>query len=104
MKSEFKARPVHLSRDDRIQAHFITCFISITIFRILEKLLHEQFSSHDIITTLKEMNFLNVHGEGYIPTYARTELTDKLHEQAGFHTDFQLLSQKNLKNIFKHIE
>jgi hypothetical protein len=104
MKSEFKARPVHLSRDDRIQAHFITCFISITIFRILEKLLHEQFSSHDIITTLKEMNFLNVHGAGYIPTYTRTELTDRLHDLAGFNTDYQLLSQKKIKNILKSLK
>jgi len=37
MKSEFKARPVFLQRDDRIKAHFTTCFISLLIFRILEK-------------------------------------------------------------------
>ena len=33
MKSEFKARPVYLSNDDRIEAHFITCFISLVIYR-----------------------------------------------------------------------
>lgn len=37
MKSEFKARPVFLQRDDRIQAHFTTCFISLMIYRLLEK-------------------------------------------------------------------
>ncbi|MFD2729192.1 IS1634 family transposase [Enterococcus camelliae] len=94
MKSEFKARLVHLSRDDRIKAHFITCFLSITIFRILEKLLQEEFTTHEIITTLKGMNFNKINGEGFIPTYTRTELTDKLHAQAGFNTDYQLLSQK----------
>ena len=104
MKSEFKARPVHLSRDDRIKAHFITCFLSITIFRILEKLLQEEFTTHEIITTLKGMNFNKINGEGFIPTYTRTELTDKLHAQAGFNTDYQLLSQKKLKKILKMIE
>lgn len=37
MKSEFKARPVFLSRDDRIRAHFLTCFISLLIYRVLER-------------------------------------------------------------------
>lgn len=37
MKTEFKARPVYLQRDDRIRAHFTTCFISLMIYRLLEK-------------------------------------------------------------------
>ena len=35
MKSEFDARPVYLQRGDRIKAHFLTCFISLMIYRIL---------------------------------------------------------------------
>jgi transposase len=35
MKSEFKPRPVYLSRDDRIQAHFTTCFLALTLYRYL---------------------------------------------------------------------
>jgi len=37
MKSEFKSRPVYLSNYDRIEAHFITCFISLIIYRLLER-------------------------------------------------------------------
>ena len=44
MKTEFKARPVYLQRDDRIEAHFTTCFISLMIYRLLEKKLEEKFS------------------------------------------------------------
>jgi Transposase len=101
MKNEFKARPVHLSRDERIKAHFITCFISMTIFRILEKRLKERFTPQEIIKTLRDMSFIEILGDGIIPAYTRTELTDKLHEQAGFRTDFQIITQKNLKNILK---
>ena len=36
MKSDFLARPVNLSREDRIKAHFMTCFISLFIYRLLE--------------------------------------------------------------------
>ena len=45
MKSEFKARPVYLSRDDRITAHFTTCFLSLVLLRFLEKRLEEKYSS-----------------------------------------------------------
>ena len=37
LKSEFRARPVYLSRDDRIRAHFLTCFLALTVYRCLEK-------------------------------------------------------------------
>jgi transposase len=60
MKSEFKARPVYLSRDDRIKAHFTTCFLALTIYRYLEKKLDEKFTSSEIISGLRGMNFLEV--------------------------------------------
>ena len=101
MKSEFKARPVYLSRDDRIRAHFTTCFLALTLYRYLEKRLGENFTTEEIITGLQEMNFYSVFGEGYIPTYTRTDFTDALHEAFGFRTDYQIVSDKNMKKIFK---
>ena len=101
MKSEFKARPVNLSRDDRILAHFSTCFISLIIYRILEKRLEEKYTCHEILSKLREMNFYDLKGEGYIPTYTRNDLTDDLHEKFGFRTDYQIVSKKQIKNIFK---
>jgi len=100
MKTEFKARPVYLKRDDRIKAHFTTCFISLLIYRLLEKKLDEKFTSAQIIRQLREMNFLEVPGEGYIPTYTRTDFTDALHDTFGFRTDYQIVTKKQLKNIF----
>jgi len=102
MKSEFKARPVFLSRDDRIKAHFTSCFLALTLYRYLEKKLEERFTSHEIITGLREMNFYSVPTEGYIPTYTRTDFTDALHEAFGFRTDYQIVSNKMIKNIFKY--
>ena len=101
MKSEFKARPVYLQRDDRIEAHFTTCFISLMIYRILEKKLGEKYTCHDIVTGLRDMNFFEITGEGYIPTYTRTDLTDDLHDAFGFRTDYQIVNTKQMKKIFK---
>ena len=101
MKSEFKARPVYLQRDDRIEAHFTTCFISLMIYRILEKKLGEKYTCHDIVKGLRDMNFFEITGEGYLPTYTRTDLTDDLHDAFGFRTDYQIVNTKQMKKIFK---
>ena len=104
MKSEFKARPVYLSRDDRITAHFTTCFLSLVLLRFLEKRLEEKYSSSKIIDCLREMNFMESIGNGYIPTYTRTDLTDDLHDKFGFRTDYQIITNPSLKKIFKKIK
>lgn len=101
MKSEFKARPVYLKRDDRIQAHFMTCFIALAVLKLLERKLQEEFTYAEIIDTLKEMNFLRATGNGYIPTYIRTDLTDILHDVYEFRTDYQIVDEKNMKKILK---
>lgn len=101
MKTEFKARPVYLQRDDRIKAHFTTCFISLLIYRLLEKKLTEKYTCSDIISGLRSMNFYEVKGEGYIPTYTRTDFTDDLHDKFDFRTDYQIVNTKQMKNILK---
>lgn len=102
MKSEFKARPVYLSREDRILAHFTTCFLSLIIYRLLEKKLSEKYTCHEIINCLRSMDLREVKGEGYIPSYTRTDLTDDLHNTFGFNTDYQIIKNADMKNIFKH--
>ena len=104
MKTEFKTRPVHLSRKDRITAHFTTCFTALVIYRILEKKLKEQYSCEEIIGTLRTMDMMTAPGEGYIPAYTRTDLTDALHDAFGFRTDYQITSQKNMRKILNQTQ
>ena len=99
MKSEFKARPVYLSKKDRITAHFMTCFTSLIVYRILEKKLNEKYTCEELINTIRSMNMMIIPGEGYVPTYTRTDTTDALHESFGFRTDYQITSQKNMRKI-----
>lgn len=101
MKSEFKARPVYLQKNERIEAHFLTCFLALTVFRILEKKLSAQFTAHNLIDTLRKMELYKVTGEGFVPIYTRTEITDALHDTFGFRTDYKMNSLISLKNIFK---
>ena len=100
MKTDFKARPVYLQTEDHIRSHFLTCFIALMIYRILEKKLKEAYTCEEIIDTLRNM-WMARPGEklGYTPVYTRTDLTDALHETAGFRTDYQIISDVNMRKI-----
>ena len=103
MKTEFKARPVYLQREDRIKAHFLTCFIALVVFRILEKKLNEKYTCEEIVRTLREMTMYRP-GEklGYMPSYTRSDLTDALHEVSGFRTDYEILTDISMKRIIRN--
>lgn len=101
MKTEFKARPVYLSRNDRIQAHFLTCYLALIIYRLLEKRLEEKFTCCEILAALKTMSFIKVKGEGYIPAYSKSPIIDALHDKFGFKTDYQIITNQQIKKIIK---
>lgn len=101
MKTDFRSRPAYVRTDNRIKAHFMTCFLSLILFRYLEKALEYNYTCENILNTLSNMNFLAANGEGYIPTYTRTDLTDALHEAFGFRTDYDIVTEKQMKKIFR---
>ena len=101
MKDDFDARPVYVQRDDRIKAHFMTCFISLLIFRILEKKLGSSYTTSDILSTLREMKVTRAGDTGYLPSYTRTHLTDSLHETAGFRTDYEILKKRAMQGVIR---
>ena len=101
MKTEFRSRPVYVSTEKAIKAHFLTCFIALLVYRILENQLNNKYTVTEIVNTLSEMKLTDIGEMGYIPSYTRTELTDALHENAGFRTDTQIVKKSKLRSIIK---
>ena len=101
MKTEFSARPVFLHRDDRISAHFTTCFISLMLFRIFEKAFGHKYTAQEIIKNLRQIKFFKTT-EGYMPAYTRTDFTDLLHDIFGIRTDFQIIPFSDMKKIISY--
>ena len=102
MKTEFEARPVYVQRNDRIKAHFLTCYISLLVYRLLEKKLGDKYTCSCILETLRNMKMTLLNKDsGYIPSYKRTELTDALHDAFGFRTDFEFMTKASIRNIIK---
>lgn len=100
LKTDFKARPVHMQRDDRIKAHFLTCFLALYVYRILEKKTGEKYTCRQLLDTLRNMNLVKApENAGYVPAYTRTNVTDTLHETFGFRTDYQISSNRSIRSI-----
>ena len=102
MKTEFEARPVYVRREDRIKAHFMTCYISLLIYRLLEKKLGNGYTASQILETLRSMQITLLNtASGYIPSYTRTELTDALHKEFGFRTDYEFITKSSMRTMIK---
>jgi transposase len=99
MKSDFRSRPVHLSRDDRIKAHFLICYLALLEYRILEKKLGEKYTTAEILNALRGMKVMAVEGVGYLPAYKRTAITDALHSSFGFYTDWQIMTKSKMRSV-----
>lgn len=102
MKTDFQARPVYVRRDERIKAHFLICYISLLVYRLLEKKLGNAYTCNEILGTLRSMQVTLLSKEsGYIPSYKRTDMTDDLHKVFGFHTDYEFISKSTMRSIIK---
>ena len=101
MKTDFSARPIYLQDENRIKAHFLICFLALTIYRFLEKKLGSKYTCEKLLDTLKGMNFAEIQEQGFTPLYKREAITDDLHDVCGFRTDYQFITKSKMRNIQK---
>ena len=102
MKTDFEARPVYVRREDRIKAHFLICYISLLVYRLLEKKTGNKYTCSELLGALRSMQVTRLSKEsGYIPSYKRTDLTDELHKVFGFRTDYEFISRSAMRSIIK---
>lgn len=100
MKTEFKARPVYLSRGERIEAHFLTCFIALLTERLLEKrLAMKGLTCEHLLDTLRDMQLLELKGEGYLPAYEDNDVTHALYKKFGFSTNWEIITYRRMRTI-----
>ena len=99
MKTDFSARPIYLREENRIKAHFLICFLALTVYRYLEKKLDSRYTCEELLDTLKAMNFAGIQEQGFIPLYRREKITDDLHEACGFRTDYQFITSNPSTSI-----
>lgn len=103
-KSFLDARPVYLQRADRIRSHFLICFLSMVILKILQNQLDMPDLSIDrLVSTIQDFKLGYLQGAGYIPLFERNELTDRLQEINNICVDTQIVKTKTLNAMYRKV-
>lgn len=97
-KSDLDIRPVHVSREDRINAHVLTCFISLVILRIIQKKTNYKFTPEQIITCLNNISCSLEHTNLYMFNY-RSNISNIIGDAFGFDFTKKRLRLNEIKNI-----
>jgi transposase len=97
-KGDLEARPVYLSRPERIDAHFLTCFIALVIIRLLQKRTGRRFSPEVILDCLNRISCSNEEGNIYLFDY-RSEISNAIGESLGIAFGKKRMQLSEIKNI-----
>lgn len=69
-KSNLETRPVYVWTKEHIEAHFLTCFISLVIIRLLEYKTNRKYSTRKMIDSLKNFNSTNIEHDIYLQNFS----------------------------------
>ena len=97
-KGTLEARPVYLSRPERISSHFLICFIALVIIRLLQKQTGRQFSSDEIIACLNRISCSHEQENIYLFDY-RSKISDTIGKALGIELDKKRMLLSEIKNI-----
>lgn len=97
-KGTLEARPVYVSREDRIGAHFLTCFIALAIMRLIQKKTDRRYSAKRIIECLNKIACSNEQDNLYLFDY-RSEISDVIGDALGIDFTRKRLRLGDIKNI-----
>lgn len=104
MKTNFSGRPVNHREGRRIKAHFLICYTALLVYRLLECRLNDQdthVTPENLITTLKNMNVVNVHDMEYMALYNGSKALDALTGLTGLTLDNAHYKPKELNRMIK---
>ncbi|WZL78276.1 IS1634 family transposase [Eubacteriales bacterium mix99] len=95
-KSDLETRPVYVSRKDRIHAHFLICYISLVILRLIQKRLGGAYYPEAIINALKNITCSPESQNIYLFDY-RSDVTDAIGKAMGFDFTKKRLTRSEIK-------
>ena len=102
-KSDLEARPVHVHSKEHINAHFLTCFIALTILRLIQKVTNREFSSKKIVECLNKIECIHEFENIFLFGY-RSVISDCLGHAFGIDFSKQRLSLASIKSILASVK
>ena len=100
-KSGLELRPIWVSRTDRIQSHFLTCFISLVIIRLLENTLDNKYSFKKIINSIQNYTSNHVEHDVYLQNF-KDEIIADFENKFNINLSKKYLTLSEIKKILKN--
>lgn len=101
IKSEFKTRPVFVSTEDHIQAHFLICFVTLVIMRVLEQLIGKCHSVRQIRDSLVNYSCSYLDQNYYLFDY-RDDVILTMEKAFGLDLSKKIMPLSEIKRISKY--
>ena len=100
-KTNFNSRPVYVWTKEHIEGHFLTCFVSLVIMRLLEKRLKNKYTVEQIIESTKNYNCINIDKNIYQFLY-KDNIIDDISKEFDVDLDKKYRKRKNIKSLLKY--
>ena len=97
-KSELETRPVYVWTDESIEAHFLSCFVSLFLIRLLEQKLNKKYSNSYVIESLRNYNSTNIEHDIYIQNF-RNDVIQDLEQAFNIDLSRKYLTLSEIKKI-----
>ena len=103
-KSYLDARPVYVQKKETIYGHFLICYLSLFLLRVLEiKVFKNKINSYDLIHFMRDFRVVKIEKDSYINISRDQAVNEKVKELTGLTTlDALYLSEKEVENLFKN--
>ena len=101
IKSEFKARPVYVKKDEHVEAHFLICFVSLVIMRVLEQMLGKKQTVKQIRYSLISYSCSYLEQNYYLFDY-RDDVIKSFESAFDFDLSKKIMSQTEIKKILQY--
>ena len=103
-KSYLDARPVYVQKKETIYGHFLICYLSLFLLRVLEiKVFKNEINSYDLIAFIRDFRGAREKDGSYINISRNQSVNEKIKKLIGLtNLDALYLSEKEIENLFKN--
>jgi len=98
-KSNLELRPVYHSKRRRIEAHFLTCYVALTLVRLLEKSIDSKYTTSEILNSLRRANGSELEKNYYLFDYY-DEVLKEFDEKLGTNFSYKYRTTEQIRKIF----
>lgn len=103
-KSYLDARPVYMQKKETIYGHFLICYLSLFLLRVLEiKCFKNQINSYDLINFMRDFRIVDKGDGSYINISRNQAVNEKIKKLTGLtNLDALYLTKTEIENLFKN--